>query len=399
MRFSARTARLLLLEQQGLSQNPQHPAKNEDVLETVRRMGALQLDTIQVVARSQYIVLWSRLGAYQTAWLDELLAEGRLFEYWSHAACLLPIEDYPLYRRVMLDGMHGWMDGSQWLREHRDLVGAVLGRIRAEGGLRSADFENPNRKAGGWWSWKDEKHALEYLHTAGELMIARREKFQRIYDLRERVLPGWQDSAAPDSQSVRRALLLRTFKHLGLCPARWAADYYRLKKRGIREELEEAVQRGELLRAEVEGWAEPAYLHADLLPRAQELEQNPIAPQRTALLSPFDPLVWDRERAKAIFGFEYKIEVYLPASQRAYGYYSLPVLQRGEIIARLDAKAHRQQKALEVRSFHLEAGQDLDVDRASELADCLRDFAAWQGLGEIHASEKLPEALRRVLVG
>ncbi len=397
MHFSARTARLLLLEQQGLLFPPEVPAQKADVLKTVQRIGALQLDTIHVVARSQYIVLWSRLGCYVPAWLDELLAEGKLFEYWSHAACLLPVDDYPLYRRIMLDGLRGWMDGSQWLREHSGLASQVLDRIRREGGLRSADFESPGRKGGGWWSWKDEKLALEYLHTAGELMTARRENFQRVYDLRERVLPDWQDSQAPDSAAVRQTLLLRTFGHLGLCQARWASDYYRLSKRGIREDLAAALERGELIQAEVEGWAEPAYLLPALLPRAQALEASPPVIRYTTLLSPFDPLIWDRQRASIVFGFDYRIEVYLPAEKRTYGYYTLPVLQNGALIGRLGAKAHRKQKTLEVRSLHLEEPRCLDQTNAQDLANCLRDFSAWQGLDRIQVSGLIPDSLRAAL--
>src|SRR5438445_4383975 len=181
MRLSQASARSLLLAAQGLHASPAEPARKEDVLAAIRRMAGLQIDTISVVARSPYLVLWSRLGAYEPRWLDELLAEGALFEYWSHAACFLPIETYPLYRRGMLErgGDWFWNEGSP---ENREAMDRVLARVREHGAVRSADFTRTDGKPGGWWDWKPEKRALEHLFNAGVLMIARRERFQRIYD-------------------------------------------------------------------------------------------------------------------------------------------------------------------------------------------------------------------------
>src|SRR5215216_5889803 len=196
MRFSLAAARALLLATQGLSSPPDRPATKEDVLQCVRRMGVLQIDSIAVVARSPYLVLWSRLGSYDPRWLDELLAEGALFEYWAHAACFIPIEDYGLYRRLMLEGGE---KARAWFSAHPEEVGRVLARIRDEGEVRSAEFARTDGRAGGWWEWKPEKRALEHLYSTGELMISRRDSnFHRVYDLRERVLaralPGWKDA-------------------------------------------------------------------------------------------------------------------------------------------------------------------------------------------------------------
>ena len=193
MKFSRAAARALLLAAQGLSSPPERPATKADVLEAVRRMGVLQIDSIAVVARSPYLVLWSRLGPYEPRWLDELLAEGALFEYWAHAACLIPHEDYGLYRRLMLEGSE---KAHAWFSAHPEAVGRVLARVREGGPVRSAEFKRADGRAGGWWEWKPEKRALEHLFAAGELMISRRDpNFHRVYDLRERVLgralPGW----------------------------------------------------------------------------------------------------------------------------------------------------------------------------------------------------------------
>src|ERR687894_1162669 len=203
--FSRATARALLLAAQGLSSPPERPAEKGDVLECVRRMGVLQIDSIAVVARSPYLVLWSRLGSYEPRWLDELLAEGALFEYWAHAASFIPIEDYGLYRRLMIDGGE---KTRSWMRAHHEEIQHVMERVNENGPVRSAEFARIDGKAGGWWEWKPEKRALEHLFAAGELMISRRENFHRVYDLRERVLanalPDWEDALAPTEHEVRR---------------------------------------------------------------------------------------------------------------------------------------------------------------------------------------------------
>ena len=314
-----------MLSAQGLANPPKRPAKKKDVLAAIRRMGVLQIDTINVVARSPYLVLWSRLGAYNPAWLDELLAEGALFEYWSHAMCFLPIEDYPLYRRSMLDGVRGWRTVPEWVRKHPELVKLAMDRIRREGGLRSADFETDQKRAGAWWSWKDEKIALECLFVLGELMIARRQAFQRVYDLRSRVLPGWDDGPhaanVPCREDVLLALTLRAVEALGVAQAAWVPDYFRLPKTGNARRLEALADDGRLLRIEIEGLPGPAYRH----PGAVSAEQVNL----TTLLSPFDPLVWDRQRLKDLFGFDYIIETYTPASKRRFGYFTLLILHRG----------------------------------------------------------------------
>src|ERR1044071_7399382 len=228
MQLTQAQARAAMLAAQGLHRRPDKKAAKRDVLGAVRRMCALQIDTIHVVARSPYFVLWSRLGDYQQRWLEELLAEGQIFEYWSHEACFLPIEDYPLYRHRMLDASsQGWHYSRSWVESHRRDIERLLAYIRERGAVRSVDFARTDGKAGGWWEWKTEKRALETLFTAGELMIARRINFQRVYDLRERVLPAWDDELLPSEESVRRELALKAVRALGIAKARWVADYFR----------------------------------------------------------------------------------------------------------------------------------------------------------------------------
>src|SRR5579871_5794334 len=208
MDLSLSAARALLLAAQGLQSSPSKPACKTDCLAAIRRMELLQIDTISVVARSPYLVLWSRLGDYEPRWVDELLAEGALFEYWAHAACFLPIEDFGIYRRRMLEYAddHGYTPSGLNGRdaERQEVLARVLTRVREQGACRSADFECVTDRARTWWDWKPEKIALEHLFNAGVLMIARREGFQRVYDLRERVLPDWDDAQALSPEAARR---------------------------------------------------------------------------------------------------------------------------------------------------------------------------------------------------
>ena len=395
LQFSLEAARAMLLAAQGLVSPPGRPAEKGDVLGAIRGMGLLQIDSISVVARSPYLVLWSRLGPYEPRWLDELLAEGRLFEGWAHAACFVPIEDYGLYRRFMLEGGE---KSRAWFSAHPEEVRRVLERIRQGGPVRSAEFARTDGKAGGWWEWKPEKRALEHLFASGELMISRRDpNFHRVYDLRERVLekalPGWEDGLAPTREEVRRALALKAVRALGVAAARWVPDYFRTPKRGVVALLEGLADEGELLRAGIEGWEEPAYVHPEYVGLAEKVVSGGLRSAVTTLLSPFDPVVWDRARALELFGFEYRIEVYTPAAKRRYGYYSLPILHRGVLIGRLDAKAHRKDGVFEVRALHLEPNTEADDRLIAELAGALRACAGWHGTPEVVVRRSDPRGL------
>ena len=399
MIFSHGDARALLLAAQGLNPRLERPAGKADVLEAVRRMAVLQLDSISVVARSPYLVLWSRLGPYEPRWLDELLAEGKLFEYWSHAACFLPIEDYSLYRRLMLEGRK---KTRSWFEAHPQEVERVLAQVRERGAVRSAEFERADGRGGGWWDWKPEKRALEHLFAAGELMISRRDpNFHRVYDLRERVLeralPGWEDALAPTHEEVRRVFALKAVRALGVVVARWVPDYFRTPKKGVAGLLDELAGKGKLLRARIAGWDEPAYVHPDNAGLAERVLSGGLLPSSTTLLSPFDPVVWDRARASELFGFEYRIEVYTPATRRRYGYYSLPILHRGALVGRLDAKAHRKRGVFEVKTLHLEPGVLVTEDLVAGLAGALHECAGWHRTPEILVRRSDPPELTRRL--
>jgi uncharacterized protein YcaQ len=395
--LSLAEARALLLAAQGLDRAGAKGATKAGVRAAIRRMGVLQIDTIHVVARSPYLVLWSRLGAYDPVWLDELLAEGRIFEYWAHEASFLPIEDYPLFRRRMREtGSLGWKYSHEWMAENRATVRKIRAHLRAHGPVRAADFTRADGKGGGWWGWKPEKRALEYLFSAGELMIARRERFQRVYDLRERVLPGWNDAALPSASATHRALAANAVRALGVATARWAADYYRMSLADTAAAIESLVRDGELLPARIESVAGDAFLHRDHRAALAAIHRG-RHPSHTTLLSPFDPVVWDRKRVLALFGFDYRIECYTPAPKRRYGYFTLPILTGDRLVGRLDAKAHRVAGLFEVKSLHLEEDIALDDALAERIAGAIHACAAWHGTPRVRLRRVMPREAAAVL--
>lgn len=382
----------------GLDRRPRRRARKADVLEAIRRMRVLQIDTINVVARSPYLVLFSRLGAYEPRWLDELLAEGALFEYWAHEASFLPIEDYPLFRHRMIDpGGLGWKYSHAWVEKHRDDVERVRAHIRENGPVRSADLGTRPRGAAGWWGWKPEKRALEMLFTAGDLMIARRENFQRVYDLRERVLPDWDDARLPPVEEAERTLALRAVEAMGITTAGWVGDWFRMKRRIAADHVRALAAAGELHEVHVDGWRDAAYVHPSRLPLLDDAAAGRLRPTLTTFLSPFDPLVWDRARAVETFGFDYRLECYTPAPKRKYGYFVLPLVRRGRLIGRMDAKAHRSTGEFEVKALYLEPGVSPAEAMARDVARALHELATWHRTPDVVVRRTAPAAFRAVL--
>ena len=385
MQLSIASARALHLAAQGLLTPPNKTASKDDVLNAIRQMAALQIDTINVVARSPYLVLWSRLGDYQNSWLDELLAEGKIFEYWSHEACFLPIEDYGLYRHQMISPQGlGWKYNQKWLKENANQVEKIRQHIHKNGASRSADFERTDGKSGGWWEWKPEKRALEVLFTMGEVMVARRHNFQRIYDLRERVHPKWKDTHdLKKPMQCQSQQVLQAVKSLGIAKASWVADYFRMGKLDASIHPATLAQQGHLLIVKVDGWEQEAYVHPCHAEVLQIAIDGKLKPTATRILSPFDPVVWDRKRAAELFNFDYKLECYTPAAKRKYGYFTLPILRRGTIVGRMDAKAHRKDGVLEIKSLHLEENTRLSQALINDIAKAIRSFAEWHQTPEI----------------
>ncbi|KVE32507.1 winged helix-turn-helix domain-containing protein [Burkholderia sp. TSV86] len=378
--LSLTCARALHLAAQGLLTPPRRKATKSDVLTAIRQMAQLQIDTIHVVARSPYLVLFSRVGPYAPQWLDEHLAEAKLFEYWSHEACFLPIEDFGLMRHTMLNpvGM-GWKYPADWHAQHRDEIDKLLAHVRINGPVRSADFvRNDGHTSSGWWNRKPEKKHLEVLFSLGRLMVAERRNFQRVYDVAERVLPGWDDARdLPPRDAVLPRLIDNTCRALGVVRADWIADYYRLPKRSYHDTLHALADAGDLLPATIEDWKEQVLVHRDLAPLVDAASRDTLRSTVTTLLSPFDPVVWDRRRASALFDFDYTIECYTPAHKRRYGYFCLPILHRGRLIGRVDAKAHRAQHIFELKSVHIEPGVRLGAGLLADVGRAVRKLADW----------------------
>lgn len=391
--LSITAARHLHLAAQGLLRKPSRRAKPDDILPTIRRMSLLQIDTINIVARSPYLVLFSRLGAFEPHWLDDALRNGELMEYWAHEACFLPREDFALVRHRMLapDKM-GWKYRQAWMQEHAAEIEQLIAHIEQHGPVRSADFEHPRKGTSGWWEWKPHKRHLEGLFTAGKVMVIERRNFQRVYDLTQRVMPQWDDVRDLLSQEQAEAIMLeKSARSLGLFRAQWLADYYRLRRPALALALAQMQEAQTILPVNVEGLG-PAWLHASLLPLLEQAQADKLTATHSAVLSPFDPVVWDRKRAEQLFGFSYRLECYTPAPKRQYGYFVLPLLHRGRLVGRMDAKMHRKTGVLEVIALFLEEGVSPSLQLEKGLQRAITDFARWQGAQRITFS-RLPDGL------
>ena len=382
-------ARALHLAAQGLLNPPKRTAKRADVLSVIERMALLQIDTIHVVSRSPYLVLHARLGDYPREWLEEALAQGKVFETWAHEACFAPMPDVLLHRQFNRDARKHWgLAHAQKIHAtQRPHLDKLLEFIRTHGAVKSSDFERPAGTGGAWWGWKDEKRWLEALFAVGELMVARREGFHRVYDLTERVAPdvltaealAGASGSALDAAQLRRHLVERSIAALGITQARWVNDYFRMKPRLKDADLDALVLDGTVLRMAVDGWDAPVYVHSTHTSLLKKAVAGKLVATHSALLSPFDPVVWDRERASTLFDFDYRLECYTPQPKRVYGYFVLPILCRGELIGRLDAKAHRADGVFEVKMLHAQPGRQWDEQQVMEVARTVARSAVWHG--------------------
>lgn len=391
--LSLQAARHLHLAAQGLLQKPRRGAKPTDILPTIQRMSLLQIDTINIVARSPYLVLFSRLGDYSPQWLDNALSKGELMEYWAHEACFLPRSDFALVRHRMLspDKM-GWKYRQEWMHEHAAEIDQLIAHIEENGPVRSADFEHPRKGSSGWWEWKPHKRHLEGLFTSGKVMVVERRNFQRVYDLTHRVMPHWDDRLHLLTLPAAEALMLEnSARSLGIFRPQWLADYYRLRQPALVPLLDAWQREHKAMPVMVETLGE-MWLHADLFPLLPQAEAGKLQATHSAVLSPFDPVVWDRKRAEQLFDFTYRLECYTPAPKRQYGYFVLPLLHKGRLVGRMDAKMHRKTGVLEVIALWLEEGVKVTATLEKGLFSAISEFARWQGAREVTLS-RLPEGL------
>lgn len=375
-------ARRIALSAQGFGARRGEAARPIHLQRILDRLHLHQIDSVNVLARAHYLPAFSRLGAYDRADLDRLAwgtgQRRKLFEYWAHEASLLPFAMHPLLRWRMAQadrGDAGWGRMRLYATERRAEAMALLDRIRVDGPLATSDFE-AHKGQSGWWEWSDTKRTLEWLFWAGHITTAtRRRSFERVYDLTERVIPdNILSLPTPTEAEAHRALIERAAAAHGIATERELRDYFRQSPEEARPAIHALAEEGVLIPVEVPGWRH-AWLHRDA--------RRPRRIEAQALLAPFDPLIWERDRAERLFGFRYRIEIYVPAEKRLHGYYVLPFLLGDQLVARVDLKADRQASRLIVQSLHLEPdapGHSRDALR-SELAS----MADWLGLDAVHS--------------
>ncbi|MEO8091143.1 MAG: crosslink repair DNA glycosylase YcaQ family protein [bacterium] len=378
--LSAAQARRLAVASQGFGAVRPDPAgAGWGIRRVLGQVGLLQIDSVNVLSRAHYLPAFSRLGPYPVETLDACSqrAPRRLFEYWGHEASLLPVELQPLLRwRMARAAEDAWGEIRRVQSEQPELVAGVLERVRDRGPVAASELvEERSRRAGPWWDWSDTKRAVEWLFWSGQVAVARRRSFERLYDLPERVLPRKVLAApTPSVEDAQRGLVRVAARALGIAAERDLRDYFRLPLAEARARVGELVEAGELLPVRVEGWGRtPGYLLATAtIPRRVEAR---------ALVGPFDSLIWERTRVERLFGFRYRLEIYLPKPKRVHGYYVLPFLLGDRLVARVDLKADRAGSVLCARAVHLEPAAPART--LEELRAELELMAGWLGLDSV----------------
>ena len=370
-------ARSLALAAQGFDK-PRSKSKSStaDAVEVIKKLGVIQIDSVNVLVRSQELPLFARLGDNDRNAINKATAQSKIFEYWGHEAAILPVEIQPLFRWKMNAARTGKIKHwglTSFYAENKAFVKRILKHVEINGPVTARELSTRTTKKSSWWDWDEAKTALEYLFLTGQLMsCGRGSDFARIYDITERVLPSKiLDTPTPTENEARKQLLVRAAKAQGVATLTDLADYYRQKTAVIKPLVNELVEQGELREVTVDTWVEKAFVHRSAKP--------PKKLYATALLSPFDSLVWCRPRNERLFDFHYRVEIYTPKEKRKFGYYVLPFMMNGELVGRVDLKADRANAKLLVQSVHTEKG----IKRASingALTDELRALANWLDL-------------------
>ncbi|MGB5328527.1 MAG: crosslink repair DNA glycosylase YcaQ family protein [Gammaproteobacteria bacterium] len=366
--------RRIALNQQGLLKAGFFGRGKRATLRAIEQLGYVQIDTISVVERAHHHVLWSRVGNYRPQFLEQLVKQREIFEYWFHAAAWLPMRDYrfALPRMRQVNGERNWFEISD-----RKLTDEILKRIENEGPLRTRDFIDTRQVNNGWWDWKPAKQALEQLFMQGELMVSGREGFQKVYDLPERVLPDWVDSSMPTMDEYAGHLIDTTLRAHGF--ASLVSMAYLRKGKPLREaikaQLQQRLEANQLTTVEL-GNNNTLYIDPELLE-----SRAPHSSAQVRILSPFDNAVIQRQRGREIFDFDYQIECYVPEPLRQFGYFCLPIMYRDRFVGRIDCKAHRTDSSLEIRSVHIE--QKVDADFIELFCRALQSFAAFNNCTRI----------------
>jgi uncharacterized protein YcaQ len=392
--LSRAQARRITLAAQGFLDPPHDVPTMRTLARTVARTGVLQIDSVNVLQRAQYMPLFSRMGPYDTSLLHRAAGERprRLVEYWAHMAAYMPVELWPFMKHRMAQARTEAWGGPRSIYARRpDLVASVLADVARHGPVTARDIDDdlPRAKVDWGWNWSEVKQALEFLFFAGEVTAAgRNSQFERLYDLPERVLPQHiLRQPDPTSEEAHVELVRRAAVSHGVGTEPCLRDYYRMRPEASKPAVATLVETGELVPVTIEGWGQPAYLHRDArLPRRVDAR---------ALLSPFDPVVWERNRVEQLFGFRYRIEIYVPEPARVYGYYVLPFLLGEHLVARVDLKADRKLGALRVQGSYAEPAAPAET--AERLWEQLQSMARWLGLTDVIVAPRgdLAEALLR----
>ena len=398
--YPLKAIRGLALHTQGLGWANRRRGKPgvEEVYSAVERVGWVQIDTLQVVNRSQYIALWSRLGDYDMDHLDALLFDGgntsaengrRLFEYWAHAACIVPLTSYrwlmPMMRRRAA-GRGTWHRGWVADADNARFVEATLERVRSEGAARPADFRTGKRAPGSWWNWDDAKIALEHLYDVGTLAISNRVNFQRIYDVRERVIPEWVDRNEPTEEEGLKRLLEISMRSLGACEPAQVGDYFHAKRTEAKPLVESLVADGTFARVRgkiADGEVRELLVHRDNLRELEMAADGELRAGRTTFLTPFDSLFWARGRDMDFWKFRQTLECYVPEPKRIWGYFCLPILYGDRLVGRFDPKVERRTGVLRIKALYLEPGVRPSGRLVSSVARAMRDFMWFHGATEL----------------
>ena len=379
--LSRREAATLSLRQLGVDSE-----NDKTVLDVVDRLGLLQIDSVNVFERAHYMPLFSRLGNYKKSELDDLMGgfHPTLIEYWAHEASIIPLANWPLYRWRM----DAYRDRAKWGMEAKDqkLVAQIRDQLKANGPMSTNQFETEaNARKGTWWGWSELKSALEYMFLVGDLVSGGRDAFKRLYALPEQVLPQHILDHLPEATEAKEQLMLQAAKAYGVATYRDLCDWHRMKPINTKNVLQNLLDRGDVEEVRVEGWSEPGYV-------AKGVDLNNLSEKgsRTTILSPFDPVCWNRDRIERMWGYNYRIEIYTPEPKRVFGYYTLPILHDRQLVGRIDLKSDRKPGTLIAKaSWHEE---NLSNAKATAVAKALTKHLdtvrSWQGLQELQIDPK-----------
>ncbi len=392
--------RILALHAQHLTHaNGTFTAPGRDALAALARdLVFIQIDTLQMVHRAHYLTLWSRLGAYDIQDFDALSspADRRLYEYWGHAASFMPLDYFrysvPFMKKRQMDPTRWTLD---WLTREGspEAIAVVRERITREGALRSADFADPNHRGGPWWDWKPAKHALEYLFNTGELMVDRRERFQRYYDLAERVLPSWVEQGSLTLEEAQAFYVERAVRALGVCRPQQVAEYAYMGRQAALPHLKDLIKKGDVVSVKgllMDGQPADLVIHRENIPVLERIHSGEITAERTTFLNPFDNLFWSRGRDRDFWGFTQALEAYKKSHDRIYGYFTLPILVKGRLVGRFDPKLERKEKRLYLRALLFDEGITVTDEMIAAIAVAMADFLRFHHAQDLVVEKSTP---------